>query len=61
MKSYKTPQEYINFIYDELENANNHNCVELPEKLFNRIKHLIKKEDELDLIRIISEEFYKNI
>ena len=63
MKKFKSTQGYLNNIYQELENANYHNQVDLPEKLFKAITSFIdlREEEELSLARIISEEFYKNI
>lgn len=57
-------EDWIDFAFYELENANYHNQTELPEKLFNRIKdsNLLAGDEqyELELARIIAEEFYKN-
>lgn len=56
-------QDYLDFAYNELENANYHNQTHLPEKLFNEIKGFIdlREEEKLELARIIAEEFYNNI
>ncbi len=63
MKKFKTAQEYIDYIRDELENANYHNQIELPENLFNRISTFLGLKEQLsrELAIIIVEEFYKNI
>lgn len=65
MKKFKTSEGYISWVSQELESANHHNYVNLPEKLFNNIKNsnLLGGDEayELELARIIAEEFYKNI
>ncbi len=65
MKNYKTPEEYIQWIEMELEGANIHSMIELPRNLFNGIKNsnLLGGDEiyELELAKIIAEEFYRSI
>ncbi|MDO8610334.1 MAG: hypothetical protein Q7R95_07325 [bacterium] len=63
MKKFKTPQEYISYVELELESANHHDYIDLPEKLFNKIVDEINpiEQDKLTLARVIAEEFYNNI
>ena len=56
-------QDYILFAQGELENANHHNYIELPNKLLDSILGSLNlsKEDQLELARILAQEFYNNI
>ncbi len=66
MKKFKTAEGYLQSIEDDLENANHHDYIELPRKLFNKIVNLEcacfdTNEDELILAQTIAEEFDRNI
>ncbi len=63
IKTSKSDEEYIQDAELELENANYHREIRLPGKLYHAINDFIdlREEESLELARIISEEFIKNI
>lgn len=66
MKNFKTPEKYLSWISQELEAANYHDFIDLPEKLYDRILNCPEicvdfPKDELAVAKIIAEEFYKSI
>ena len=58
-----TSEDYLKFCEIELECANHPGYVELPRKIFNKIKRRINMDGELEfsVAKIICEEFYNNI
>ncbi len=65
IQKFKTAEEYIEWIEQELEGANYHDFTDLPGKLFNSICDIkeipITLERELLIAKTIAEEFNKNI
>jgi hypothetical protein len=54
-------EDYMRFIELELESANHHSYIELPEKLYNKLLPYFYDNEKEKLARIIAEEFYANI
>ena len=57
-----TVDDYLNYASGELESANWHEAVNLPEQLFNELKHLTPNhDDKLELAECITKILVNNI